>query len=255
MRLLVFMLLFMSSLAGVAQPAEERVYGAAPDYGELEAVLLRNVERGFVDYDGIAADPAFRRFVVALGDTRRTDLDGPAAELAYLINAYNALAIQGILDGHSPATRRGRIRYFTQQEYRVLREDMTLDEIERNELTPLGEPRRHFAIVCASLYIRGGPGLPARHPRFAARRGGTAFINDGSRNRFDAERRLAFLSPLFASHAEEFTSAGGSLQRYLARYADDAAVAEILAADGFEVRYVEPDWVLNGTRGAGSKRN
>src|SRR5690606_35195646 len=112
---------------------------------------LRNVDRGFVDYDGIAADPAFRRFLIALGDTNRADLASPAAQLAYLINAYNALAIQGILDGHSPATRRSRTRYFTQQEYRVLREDMTLEEIEQDRLMPLGEPRTHFAIVCASL--------------------------------------------------------------------------------------------------------
>lgn len=69
---------------------------------------MRNVQDGFVDYDGFRADPGFSRFITWLG----VKTDGPPVsregDLAFLINAYNALAIQGILDGYSPASLLGR---------------------------------------------------------------------------------------------------------------------------------------------------
>ena len=65
---------------------------AVPGYGDFDAVLLRNVDRGFVDYAGIAADPAFARFVMRLEDTRPEDAADSRARGALLINAYKSLS-------------------------------------------------------------------------------------------------------------------------------------------------------------------
>lgn len=221
---------------------------ALPATADLDAVLLRNVRHGFVDYDGIRADPAFARYVSGLGNVRPDDLDGRDARLAFLINAYNALAIQGILDGASPASAFGRFRYFQREKFGLLGTEFSLEQLERDQLRPLGEPRVHFAIACASLscprlasHAWSAEKLDARLDE-AAR----AFANDGTRNRYDVGRKIAFLSGIFDRYQADFSKAAGSVQKYLARYVSDPAAAALLAKDGFDVRYVEPDWDLNG---------
>ena len=80
---------------------------AAADYRLLDQVLLQNVRDGYVDYDGIRADPRFGQFLGQLG--QKSD-DGPAGQpaspeqqredqLALFINAYNAFNIDASLDG------------------------------------------------------------------------------------------------------------------------------------------------------------
>lgn len=221
---------------------------ALPSHDDLDAVLLRNVSNGFVDYDGIKADPAFRRYVADLASAGDASLEERNARLALLINAYNAFAIQGILDGYSPASLLGRYTFFKRREYSLLGTKTTLEDLEHGLLRPLGEPRIHFAIVCASLScprLASDAYTPAAldaQLEAAAR----AFANDGTRNRYDPERQIAFLSRIFDWYEPDFVKAAGSVQKYLARYVSDPVVREILSRDGFEVRFVEYDWDLNG---------
>lgn len=222
---------------------------AVPDYSDLDAVLLRNVQRGFVDYAGIRADPAFARFIVGLGETSPADLADDRARAALLINAYNAFAIQGILDGYSPSSRLKRYSFFKRREYLLMGESTTLDALEHRQLTALRDPRIHFAIVCASISC----------PRLASRAwvpekleaqldaAARAFINDHTRNRYDVQRKLAFVSKIFDWYGKDFTASAGSVQKYLAGHVSDPAAAALLATDGFELRFVPWDWELNGT--------
>lgn len=70
--------------------------------------------------------------------------------LVYWINAYNTLAIKGILDGRSPRTLLGKYSYFKKAKYRVGGKRINLYDLERKVIIPMGEPRIHFAINCAS---------------------------------------------------------------------------------------------------------
>jgi len=219
-----------------------------PDYDMLDEILGRNVRNGFVDYDGIAAEPQLSEFIAQLDATRPTDLTSTEAELAFYINAYNILAIQGILEGQSPSSWWGRRKFFKQQEFNLLGMQISLDTLEHDYIHALGERRFHFAIVCASISC---PRLSSRAYRpeilnvqlhEAARR----FINDPARNRFDVERNIAFLSKIFDWYAEDFAAAGGSLQRYLARFVTDAVAEDMLRQNKFEIRFVDYDWKLNG---------
>ncbi len=241
MNLLLTRLLALLLLTGPA-------FATLPAPEDLDAALVRNVRQGFIDYDGVRADPAFDRFVAGMGTAEEADLVDPRDRLAFLINAYNALAIQGILDGRSPATWLGRRAYFKRTAYPLLGTPTTLEALARERLAPLGEPRVHFAIVCGALAC---PRLASRaydpagidaQLDDAARR----FANDPTRNRYDVDRRIAFLSGLFADHEADFVRAAGSTQKYLAKFVADPAAAELLARDGFEVQYVPDDWDLNG---------
>jgi hypothetical protein len=223
--------------------------GAVPDYALLDDVLVQNVRNGYVDYDGIAANPKFAQFVGQLAD-KPEPFASPAAKLAYYINAYNALAIRGILDGYSPATRFGRFRFFRMHDMRVAGEDLTLEDIEHERLRPDGDPRIHFAIVCASISCPRLANRAYLPETLDAQLDGAAqrFVNDITRNQFDIGQKSAFLSQIFDWYRADFEQAAGSLPKYLARYVQEPATRAALLEGRLAVTYLPYDWELNGSR-------
>ncbi|MBM4197278.1 MAG: DUF547 domain-containing protein [Gammaproteobacteria bacterium] len=232
-------------VAALALPALATAAGP-PDYTLFDDVLTPNVNKGYVDYDGIAANPRFGRFLTALAEAPR-----PAnrdEELALLINAYNAFAISGILQGYSPSSRLGRWRFFERLEFTLSGEPITLEDLEHKRLRTLGEPRIHFAIVCASLSC---PRLASRAYRpetldrdlDAATRG---FVNDVTRNHYDIAQRTAFLSSIFDWFRGDFETGGSTLPSFLARYVQDPAVRAALLEGRLAIRHLDYDWGLNG---------
>lgn len=228
--------------------ASESAAADLPDFELYDEILLQNVRNGFVDYDQLAADARFDSFVEQLGST---DIAPPATDderLALYINAYNAFTIKGIVNGLSPESWWSRRTFFKRQKYLLGGEEISLEALEKDRIIPIGDPRIHFAIVCASLSC---PRLSANAYQSATidvqlHDAAKHFINDATRNRFDLERRIAFLSKIFEWYADDFEVAGGSIQRYLARFVDDAQVQDALRRDEFELRYLEYDWNLNG---------
>jgi hypothetical protein len=224
----------------------------APDqfsHALFDAVLQAHVHEGEVDYAGISGDGRFHAYI------RQLDQVDPAAfatreeRLAFWINAYNAFAIQGILDGLSPATFWGRYQYFIARRYPVGGEEINLYDLERSILVKMfHEPRIHFAIVCAS---RSCP--PLRSEAFVADRleaqlddQARTFINDPLRNRFDARQRVARLSMIFRWFMEDFVDHGGSLIAYVKPYLSDRDLVQDLDPARYTVQFLDYDWRLNG---------
>lgn len=228
----------LAATAARAQPA---------DHATFDALLRAAVVNGEVRYAAFQDSPAFRKYVDDLG--KPAQLGGKAETLAWYINAYNALAIAGILDGLSPSTLLGRARYFKFRDWPLNGTAVNLYDLEHKVIRPLGEPRIHFAIVCAS---KSCP--PLRPEAYTAARldgqldaQARAFVNDPLRNRYDKTARIAHLSEIFKWFAEDFAGPAGSVQKYVARYVADPDVARALADDGYEVRWIDYDWTLNGT--------
>lgn len=220
----------------------------AQDLELYDEVLLQHVRNGFVDYDRIGSSKNFGTFIEQLAAVKDKTPETDNEKLALYINAYNAFAIKGILDGHSPTSWWGRRSFFNGQEYVLKGEEVTLESLEHERIIPMGDPRIHFAIVCASLSC---PRLSSNAYRpetinVQLHEATKQFINDLTRNRFDLERRIAFISKIFKWYSEDFEQAGGSTQRYLARFVDDAQVQDALRQDEFELRYLDYDWNLNG---------
>ena len=221
---------------------------ASPDYSGFDELLMQNVHNGFVDYDGITDNPALGKFVRQVGEIDARTLSKRDDQLTFYINAYNALAIRGILDGYSPVTLFGRYTFFKSRKYIVMGEEINLLDLERKVLIPMGEPRIHFAIVCASTscpHLSSRAYLPETLEQ-QLEQGAQQFINDISQNRFDLHERKAYVSKIFDWYEEEFEEEAGSLQRYLARYVEDTEVAKALGNDEFDVRFLKYDWNLNG---------
>ncbi|GMW06032.1 MAG: DUF547 domain-containing protein [Gammaproteobacteria bacterium] len=233
----------LCATAGLAPAA----HGGLPDYSGWDQLLLQNVRDGYVDYDGIRADPQFDAFIAALARAPG-EFGSPAEELAYYINAYNAFAIRGILDGYSPDTRFGRFRFFKTRTYRLAGENITLDELEHQRIRPMGDARSHFAISCASIScprLLNRAYLPETLDAQlddAARR----FVNDITRNDFDIAQRTAFVSPIFDWFHEDFEHAAGTLPEFLARYTEEPAARAALLEGRLAIRHLPYDWDLNG---------
>lgn len=217
------------------------------DRAGFDALLAAHVADGSVDYAAFCDVAGFDRYIA---DLARADLadTSKAERLGFYINAYNALAIRGILGGSSPSTLLGRYGFFVRDRYRVAGREMNLLTLERKVLIPMGEPRIHFAIVCASASC---PKLSARaydadrleaQLEEAARR----FVNDPVRNRFDVALGRAELSPVFDWYRDEFAASAGSLEAFVARYVDDAQVATRLRAGELEIDFGDYDWQRNG---------
>lgn len=214
----------------------------------FDQVLRAHVRDGVVDYPAILADP---RFVQYLGNLDRVDPNRlPRDEqLALWINAYNAYAIKGILDGYSPGTWVGRYRYFVGRTYRLGGASLNLYDLERDILiAQFHEPRMHFAIVCASAscprlqpWVYTGAELNRQLDQSAQE-----FINDPSRNRFDRAKRVAYLSKIFDWFTADFEAKAGSLQQYVAQYVSDPVLAQELATVPYRIEFLDYDWSLNG---------
>lgn len=215
----------------------------------LDEVVRGQVNDGVVNYPAIVTDSRFAAYVRELGRVDPNSLPAREARLAFWINAYNAFAIQGILDGLSPLTLVGRYQYFIARKYEIGGERIDLYDLEQKLLIPqFQEPRIHFAIVCAS---RSCPKLqswaytPERLEE-QLERSARDYINDTSRNRFDRERNVAYLSMIFKWFEKDFAAHAGSLLRYVQRYVSDQEVAAELDTLPYTVEFIEYDWRLNG---------
>ena len=217
------------------------------DYAGWDGLLRDHVRDGRVDYAAISRDPRFDDFVDTLRRGRFTKETTRDERLAFLINGYNALAIEGILSGQSPATLLGRREFFWRTRYPIAGQEMTLSDLENRRIRPYEEPRIHFALVCASRScpdLRAEAYVPERLDAQlldATRR----FVNDPSRNTYDAAARRAKISAIFDWYEEDFAAAHRSIPTYLSRYVEDSEVARGLASDGWKIHFARYDWSLN----------
>ncbi len=212
----------------------------------LQQVISQHVDDGFVDYPGIAENTDFQTYLSLI--SHKTQFNNSAEALSYWINGYNALAIKGILDGRSAESFFGKIGYFYNAEYTINGLETNLYNLEHDIIIPLGEPRIHFALNCASAScpelndsVFQSEKLEQQLEQVALR-----FINDERHNHFDLHNKTAYLSKIFDWFEDDFVNHAGSVQNYLALYVRDKRISTALANNEFTVQYLEYDWSLNG---------
>ena len=193
-------------------------------------------------------------------------------QIAYWINAYNALTLQAIVN-HYPIqnrwfslftfTPRNSIKQidgvWTELRWRAAGADMTLDEIEHETLrVKYDEPRIHFAVNCASVScppLRPEPYVADRLERqliLAARDYLASDLGlqvDGTRLR---------VSSIFKWYGEDFISGYAHLVDANKSARDRAILgvvskygptqASVLVQEGMaRIRFLRYDWSLNDT--------
>jgi hypothetical protein len=192
--------------------------------------------------------PVLSKYLASLGEAR---IDGlPEKEqLAFWINAYNALIVAGILDGYSAENALKRYRLFKSYSQVITGEKRTPDDIEHGIIKPtFRDPRTHFALVCASTscpklrqeaYV--GSRLDEQLDDQARR-----FLSDPSRNRIDPATATLELSAIFNWFKEDFTRDGKTLADFLTPYLTSEQV-QLLRTK--QPTYLDYDWTMNAQTG------
>lgn len=238
-------------LAALANPA------LALDQGPWQAVLDTYVGAdGRVDYAGVAANHPLDGYLESLATA--VDPADRTEKMVFWVNAYNALTVDLVADSLPIASIRdlddGKV--WDTRRFRVAKRDITLNEIEHQILRPLGDPRVHAALNCASL---GCP--PLSKTAFAAANL-DAQLQDAARRwmstngiSVDMAARKVKLNAIFDWYGGDFTGmnykdipgiAGkqeGAVH-FAARYLP-AEQAEWLKKGGYTVSYADYDWKLN----------
>ena len=136
---------------------------AEPEWNEYANILqgyvinkeVKGTRLNWVNYSQLKQDPVFERVIKQLEVFSPDTLENDREKQAFYINAYNILAIKMVLD-HWPLKSIKDAGNFISPVWKkeagiIGGRTMTLDEIEHKILRPMGEPRIHMAIVCASV--------------------------------------------------------------------------------------------------------
>jgi hypothetical protein len=214
-------------------------------------VLKASVDaRGAVDFDALMANHAdldrYVAWIYQRAPERWPNLYKTRAhELAYHVNAYNALVLYNYLQSGLPQSFSvlERRQFFGKHKLFVGGRPLTLQEY-REIIRRLGEPRLAFAL---SDQLERDPFL-AREPYRASTleaqldRAARGFLADERNVRVDDARRTVTLAPLLEAYAADFPGGAPSLTAYVNRYRDAAVPA------AYEVRFAGTEWKVR--RGA-----
>jgi len=172
--------------------------------------------------------------------------------MAFWINAYNALTIEGILrvyptrsiKDHAPDASGFNI--WDDFKVAVGGTPYSLNDIEHKVLRKMGDPRIHFAIVCASkscpqLHLR------AYFPEYLEQQLThltQLFFRTPGKFSYDLQRGQLGLSPIIQWFGEDFGRSDQERLQYLAQFMP-AQAAQLAASGSASINYLEYDWGLN----------
>jgi hypothetical protein len=223
------------------------------EHREFAAVLRMAVKPGGVDYAALRADhAALDRYRAQLA-AAAPPADRPGT-LALFIDAYNAetlaLAIAK-LPADPAAWPAWSIKdaggMFTSvwkgYSFVVAGRRCTLDELERAVLRPLGEPRIHFAINCASRSCPPLAAQPYLAATLEAQLEASARAFAASPYQMRLERGVLRTNPILDWFGDDFTAVGG-VRAFLRARVPAGPVADYLAG-GQALEFFTYDWRLN----------
>ena len=215
------------------------------------AILDQHVDdQGRVDFRGLATARArldrFVAYVYAVSPDSHPDLFPTRDhELAYLINAYNALAMVNVLEQDFPRTLAATnlVDFFILPHFELGGQPINLFDLERALIIPrYTEPRAHFALNCM---VQDCPRLPQQ-----------PFTGDSLQAELDAATRefvtkpenvivdhaaqTVTLNEIFGFYEEEYLAVASGLLAYVNRYRPQDPVPE-----DYAVAFRPYNWRLN----------
>ena len=243
--------------AGKSWPAAQRVSYGEIDHGNYHQLLQKYVDaNGAVNYKawhGNQADrTALQNYLAELGKADQSRQSTKPDQLAYWINAYNALTIEGILRVYPTTTIRNHTPklagYNIWKDLKLTSGDQTvsLNHIEHEILRKMGEPRIHFAIVCASiscprLLNEAYLGNSLEQQLTTNTRD---FFSRNQNLRVDAAGKTLHLSAIISWFGSDFGKTQLDQLKMLAPYFPQEAKT-LLAAGGYRIKFLDYDWNLN----------
>ena len=176
-----------------------------------------------------------------------------ASQLAFWINAYNAVTIRGILREYPTSSIRNHTaKAFGYNIWKDLQlyvggKPYHLEQMEHELLRKMGEPRIHFAIVCAS---RSCPRLlnrayVAENLNDQLTTNAKAFFAHPGNFRHEPQRRRFWLSSILKWFGADFGDSQAARLRAIAPYLPTRQAYDAAVGDAVSVSYLRYDWGLN----------
>ena len=198
-----------------------------------------------------------------LAQVKAADPSGftPAQKLAFYVNAYNGYTLATVLDAGPPASIRdldgGKV--WDTRRFVVGGRELTLNQIENDEVRKLGDGRVHAVLNCASK------GCPPLAPAPLTATGTEAQLDEAARrwartNAWTLTGSELSLSMVFDWYGDDYAEENrGDLAKvegeaenalwFLSRFVDEATKAKLLSGT-LTVGFAPYDWSLN-RKGAG----
>jgi Protein of unknown function, DUF547 len=232
---------------------------------DYAAVLRRYVNSdGLVNYTALQRDrqqlDTFNTLIGTVTPATYESWSDPE-KIAFLMNAYNALTLQSIIDQKPlKASIRDIPGVWNGRRFQVAGASKTLDNIEHDTLRKnFTEPRLHVALVCAALScpdLRNEPYVGDRLNEQLDDQVRRFVAHPTKGFRIDRTRKRVYLSSIFKWYGEDWktgyaieTGFSGSdkekaVLNFISQYVsqDDR---EYLEKGEYEVRYFDYDWNLN----------
>jgi hypothetical protein len=230
---------------------QQPVDSASFSHDLFNQVLQEHVDKtGRVNYTKLKANPEkLEKYLDLLAVAKPMELSYNA-QLAFWVNAYNALVIKGVID-HYPTTSVRKVKwfggFFYRLKFQVAGKTYTLNQIEHGIIrTEFVDPRIHFVLVCASTSCP-----PIENSAFSAEdieeRLETAtfnFVQNPEQVRIDRVKRRVYLSKIFKWYDEDFREGYDGVADFLTDYLP-AEDADFLLAENVTFHYLDYDWTLN----------
>jgi len=231
---------------------------------KANVVSIRNGQATQVDYAAFARERSqLKQYLAGVSAVTAPEFERwePSAQLAFLINAYNAFTIELVLTGYPDVASIKDLGSLLRSPWKkrfipLLGDTRSLDDIEHGLIRGSGrytEPRVHFALNCASI------GCPALRPEaFTAERldaqleeAATAFLSDRTRNRLDGKAlQVSSIFKWYRGDFEKGWRGADTLAKFFLLYRqplglDDNAASRLKAGE-IKIDFLDYDWRLNG---------
>ena len=224
-------------------------------------------EDGLVDYAGLGVERArFDAYLAQLAGVKAEDFrkwSGLQRE-AFWINAYNAYAIQLILDNYPVDSIKDMGGFFSSvfdKRYIPLqhlvavdaraqastKKALSLGEVEHEILFPISKtPLFHFAIVCASTScpVLRAEAYTAEKMELQLQEQARGFLADTTRNDVSLSRGRLRISKIFDWAEKELETYPGGIRRILQDFGP-ASLREDPGLATAKLKYRDYDWSLN----------
>jgi hypothetical protein len=243
---------------GSKVPAERQLSMDRIDHSTWDAILRKYVDAdGMVDYRALHASPtdmqALDSYLQALSTASPRIEAARDGQLAFWINAYNGVTVRGILREYPTSSIRNHtakvVGYNIWKDLQIYvgGQPYSLEQIEHEILRKMGDPRIHFAIVCASV---GCPRLlaeayvPSRIDEQLERNTRDFFARPGN-FRYDQRSGRLHLSSILKWFGEDFGSNQAAQLRTIAPWLPTEAARQAAGQSSVTVSYLDYDWSLN----------
>jgi len=243
---------------GKQWPAGQRVSMAQIDHTAWNSLLQKYVDaQGFVDYVHWKSSRgdvrALDNYLASLSRAEPSRKADRASKMAFWINAYNAVTLRGILREYPTSSIRNHTpklfgyNIWDDLLLTVGSRKYALRQIENDVLRKMGDPRVHFAIVCASI---GCPRL--MNEAYTASQldeqlttNAKEFFANRLKFHYNASNRTIQISPILKWYAGDFGANTAAQMRTIAPYLPTDAARKLASSGSARVSYLDYDWGLN----------